>query len=87
MCAVCEFWVKIRPRTFVCVAMGSAVLFILCSRLLVYSTVSGMNRVKVVVSGFSVKLLCFVQAKTFVGMVVCISLLHSCVDAMVMSSA
>ena len=28
---------KVRPRTFGCVAMGSAVLFILRSRLLLYS--------------------------------------------------
>ena len=37
VCAVCEFWVG--PRTFGCVAMGSAVLFILRSRLLLYSAV------------------------------------------------
>ena len=42
---------------------GSAVLFILRFRLLVYYTGSGVNRVQVVLSGFSVKLLCFVQAK------------------------
>ena len=30
-----------------------------------------MNRVQVVLSGFSVRLLCFVLAKTSVGMVVC----------------
>ena len=34
---------KIIPRTFRCVAMGSAVLFILRSRLLLYSSVSGVN--------------------------------------------
>ena len=37
MCAVCEFWSKVRTRKFVCIAMGSAVLFILKSRLLLYS--------------------------------------------------
>ena len=52
-----SFRFKIRPRTFGCVAMGSAVLFI-------YSTWSGVNRVQVILSGFSVRLLCFVQAKT-----------------------
>ena len=36
-----------------------ALLFILRSRLLVYSTGSGVNRVQVVLSGFSGKLLCF----------------------------
>ena len=32
-----SFGSKVRPRTFGCVAMGSAVLFILRSRLLLYS--------------------------------------------------
>ena len=58
--------------------MGSAVLFILRSRLLLYSAGSGVNRVQVVLSGFRVRLFCFVQAKyLYVGMVVCISWLHS----------
>ena len=60
-----SFGSKVRPITFGCVAMGSAVLFILSSRLLIYSTVSGMNRVQVVMSGCSVRLLCFVEAKPF----------------------
>ena len=34
VCAVCEFRFKVTPRTFDCVAMGSAVLFILMSRLI-----------------------------------------------------
>ena len=58
------FWSKVRPRTFWCVAMDSVVLFILMSRLFLYSAWYGVNRVKVVMSGFSVTLLCFVQAKT-----------------------
>ena len=44
--------------------MGSALLFIDRSRLLVYSAGSGVNRVQVVLSGFSKRLFCFVQAKT-----------------------
>ena len=44
--------------------MGIVVLFILNSRLLLYSAGSGVNRVQVVLSGFGVRLLCFVQAKT-----------------------
>ena len=44
--------------------MGSVVLFILRSRLFLYSAGSGVNRVQVVLSGFSVRLFCFVQAKT-----------------------
>ena len=55
---------KVRPRTFGCVAMCSAVLFILRSRLFLYSAGSGVNRVQVILSGFSVRLFCFVQAKT-----------------------
>ena len=64
-----SFGSKVRPRTFGCVAMRSAVL---------YSAGSGVNRVHVVLSGFSVRLFCFVQEKLYVGMVVCISLMHSC---------
>ena len=40
-----SFGAKVRPITFGCVAMGSAVLFILRSRLLLYSAGSGVNRV------------------------------------------
>ena len=39
---------KVKTRTFGCVAMRSAVLFIFRSRLLVYSAKSGVNRVQVV---------------------------------------
>ena len=63
-CAVCDFGSKVRPRTFGCVAIGNAVLFILRSRLLVYSAGSGVNRVQVILSGISGRLLCFVQTKT-----------------------
>ena len=59
-----SFGSKVRPRTFGCVAMGSALLFIVRSRLLVYSAGSGVNRVQVVLSGFNRRLFCFVQAKT-----------------------
>ena len=55
---------KVMPRNFGCVAMGSAVLFILRSRLLLYSAGYGVNRVQVVLSGYSMRLFCFVQAKT-----------------------
>ena len=43
-----RFKSKIRPRTFGCVAMRSAVLFIFRSRLLLHSAGSGENRVQVV---------------------------------------
>ena len=46
-------------------------------RLLVYSAGSGVNRVQVVLSGFSKRLFCFVQVKLYVGMVENISWLHS----------
>ena len=68
-----NFGANVRPRTFGCVAMGNAVLFILRSRLLLYSAGSAMNRVQVFFSGFSGRLLCFAQAKFYVGMVVFIS--------------
>ena len=57
-----NFVSKVRPSTFGCVAMGSALLCIFMSRLLVYSAGSGVNRVQVVLSGFSMRLFCFVQA-------------------------
>ena len=53
-----SFGSKVRPRTFGCVIMGSAVLFMFWSRLLLYSAASGVNRVQVVLSGFSVRLFC-----------------------------
>ena len=42
-CVCCMFGSKVRPRTFGCVAMGSAMLCIFRSRLLVYSAGSGVN--------------------------------------------
>ena len=68
MCVLYVSFVStVRPRTFGCVTMGSALLFIVRSRLLVYSAGSGVNRVQVVLS----------RQKLDVGMVVCISWLHS----------
>ena len=86
---MCELYVSfgstIRPITFGCFAMGSALLFILRSRLLLYFAGSGVNRVEVVLYGFSVRLFCL--DKLYVGMVPCISWLLVRVDVMVMSSA
>ena len=45
-----------------------------------------MNRVQVVLSGFSMRLFCFVQAKTFCGHC-CIYFLAALVLVIVMSSA
>ena len=91
MCFLYEsFGSKVRPKTFGCVAMRSAVLFILRSRLLLYSARSGVIRVQFVWSGFSVRLFCFVQAKTLC-MYACMhffaALVLVCVDVIVMSSA
>ena len=77
VCAVCEFWIKVKTQNRWVRAMGSAVLFILISGLLLYSTGSGVNRVQVVFSGFSVKLSCLSRQKLYIGMVVYISWLHS----------
>ena len=81
-CYVCACYMFVlgqgKTRTFEFVAMGSVVLFILSSRLLLCSTGSGVNRVYVGLAGFSVILLCFVQDFFYVCMVVCISWLHSC---------
>ena len=80
-----SFGSKVRPRTFGCVAMGSVLLFIVRSRLLVYFTGSG-----VVLSGFIRRLFCFVQAKTLCRygyMYFLAALVLVCVDVIVMSSA
>ena len=82
MCALyVSFGSKVRARTFGCVSMGSAVLFILRSKLLLYSSGSGVNRVQVILSEFSVRLFCFVQAKTLCRygcMSVLAALVHVC---------
>ena len=59
-----SFGSKVKPRNFGWVAIGSALLFIFRSRLHFYSAGSEVNIVQVVLSGFSVILLCFVPAKT-----------------------
>ena len=85
-----SFGPKVRPRIFGCVAMGSALLFIVRYRLLVYSAGSGVNRVQVLLSGFSMRLFCFVQAKTLCWygcMYFLAALVLVYVDVMVMSSA
>ena len=85
-----SFGSTVRPRTFGCVAMGSAVLFIFRSRLLVYSARSGANRVQVILSGFSMRLFCFVQAKTLCRygcMYLLVAFVLVCVDVMVISPA
>ena len=73
------FGSKVRPRTFWCVAMGRALLFIVRSRLLVYSAGSGVTRVQVVLSGFSKRLFCFVQAKTLCRLYVFLGCTRTCV--------
>ena len=80
------FGSKVRPRTFGCVAMGSALLFIVRSGLLLYSAGSGVNRVQIVLSGFSKRLFCFVQAKTLCRYG-CMYFLAALVLVIVMSSA
>ena len=84
-----SFGSKVRPRTFGCVAMGSDLLFVVRARLLVYSAGSGVNKVQVVLSGFSKRLFCFVQAKTlcmYGCMYILAALVRVCVDVIVMSS-
>ena len=58
-----SFGSKLRLRTFGCVAIASTV-FIFRSTLSMYYVGSG---VQVVLSGFNVRLLCFVQAKSCTG--------------------
>ena len=66
--------------------MGSALLFTVRSRLLVYSAGSDVNKVQIVLSGFSKRVFCFVQAKTLC-MYFLAALVLVCVDVIVMSSA
>ena len=94
-----SFGSKVRPRTFGCFDMGSALLFIVRSRLLVYSAGSGVNRVQVVLSGFSKRLFCLdlVRGCFVLSRYVCLcrygcmyflaALVLVCVDVIVMSSA
>ena len=85
-----SFGYKVRTRTLGCIAMGSALLFIFRSILLVYSAGFGVNRVQVVLSRFSMRLLCFVQVKTLCRygcMYFLAALVLACVDLMVMSFA
>ena len=54
--------------------------------MLVYSAGSGVNRVQVVLSGFNMRVFCFVQAKTFCRygcMYFLAALVLVCVDVMV----
>ena len=74
-----SFGSKIRPRTVGCVDMGSAVLFILMSRLLFYFAGFGMNMVEVVLSGFSVRLFCLVKNLMLVWLYVFLGCTRSCV--------
>ena len=85
-----SFGSKVRPRTFGCVTMGSAMLFILRSSLFIYSAGSAVNKVQVLLSGFIVRLSCFVQTKRLCrdGCIYFFAVLvFMCVDVMVMSSA
>ena len=84
-----SFGSKVRTRTFGCVAMSSAVLFICISRLLLYYAGSGVNIVQVVLSGFSMRLFCFVQTKTLCRygcMCFLAALVLVCVDVMLICS-
>ena len=79
MCVLCmNFGSKVRPRSFGCIAMGSVVLFILRSRLLLYSAGSAVNRVQVIWSGFSV-LFCPGKNCMYVWLYVFIGCTRACV--------
>ena len=59
-----RFGSKVRTKTVGCVSMGSALLFILRYRLLVYSAWSGVNRVEVLLFGFCIRFFMFCPGKT-----------------------
>ena len=71
-----SFGSKVRPRTFGCVAMGSALLLIVRSRLARIFCKVWCDRVQVVLSGFSKSCFVLSRQKLYVGMVVCIYWLH-----------
>ena len=73
-----SFGSKVRPRTFECVAMGSAVLFLLRSRLRLYTAGSGVNRVQVFWSGFSVRFFVLSRQKLYVVLLVVVCLQCKC---------
>ena len=73
-----NFGSKVMPGTFGCVAMGSAVLFSVRYILLLYVAGSGVNRVQVVSSGFSVRLFVLSRHNIYVHVVVCTSCLCRC---------
>ena len=73
-----SFRSKVRPITFGCVAMGSAVLFVLRSRLPLYSAGHRANRVQVVLFCLG-KNLCMNGCMYFLAALVLV-----CVDVMVM---
>ena len=78
------------PLVIKCLETRIVYCYLFNSRLLLYSAGSRVNRVKVVLSGFSVRLLCFVQAKTLCRygcMYDLVALVFVCIDVMVMSSA
>ena len=85
-----SFGSNVRPRTIECIAMGSALLFIVWSRLPVYSAGSGVDRVQVVLSGFSKRLFCLVQTKTLCRygcMYFLAALVLVCVDDVIVMSS
>ena len=85
-----SFGTKVSPEPLGALPCVVQCCLFLKSRLLLYSAGSGVNRVHVVLSGFSVRLFCFVQAKTLCRygcMYFLAALVRVCVDVMVMSSA
>ena len=61
-----------------CTEMMCVLYVSLGLRLILYIAGSGVNRVQVVLSGFSVILFYLSRQKLYVCMVVCISWMHSC---------
>ena len=85
-----SFGSKVKPEPLGALPWVVLCYLLLGSRLLVYSAGSGVNRVQVVLSGFSKRLFCFVQAKTLCRygcMYFLAALVLVCVDVIVMSSA
>ena len=80
---------KVRPRTFGCVAIGSVVGVFMVQIVFIFHRVRS-EYIASCLSGFSVRMLCFVQTKTLCryGCIYFLDVLVLvCVDVMVMPSA
>ena len=61
--SVCDAWIC-RCSCVGSMSVSSCICCIFASCMLLYSAGSGVNRAQVILSAFSVRVFCFIQAKT-----------------------